>query len=168
MILPLKFILAHALTFGSPEQSSVVAAQTVTESASLALRDSVVDYAKTFLGTPYKYACASPNGFDCSGFTWYVFNNFHITVPRSSKEYMNFGTRVPIDSARAGDIILFTGTNPKERRVGHVGIVISNPGDSLKFIHSSSSDNHYGVVITNYYASAYPKRFMGITSVINR
>lgn len=167
MILPLKFILAHALTFGTPDVNAVQENVSVQDST-VVLRDSIVDYAKTFLGTPYKYACASPAGFDCSGFTWYVYHNFRIDVPRSSKDYQNFGKRVPIDSARAGDIILFTGTNPKERRVGHVGIVISNPGDSLKFIHSSSSDNHYGVVVTNYYASAYPKRFIGITNVISR
>lgn len=167
MIFPLKFILAHALTFGTPEVNEISNSATVADTT-LSLRDSIVDYAITFLGTPYKYACASPTGFDCSGFTWYVFHNFRIDVPRSSKDYQNFGKRVPIDSARAGDIILFTGTNPREKRVGHVGIVISNPGDSLKFIHASSSDNHYGVVITNYLASAYPKRFIGITNVINR
>lgn len=167
MILPLKFILAHALMFGTPDVNAVQDNVSVQDST-VVLRDSIVDYAKTFLGTPYKYACASPSGFDCSGFTWYVYHNFRIDVPRSSKDYQSFGKRVPIDSARAGDIILFTGTNPKEKRVGHVGIVISNPGDSLKFIHSSSSDNHYGVVVTNYHASAYPKRFIGITNVISR
>ncbi len=131
------------------------------------LTDSVVRFAKTFLGTEYKYACASPNGFDCSGFTWYVFNHYGITVPRSSKDYKNFGIEIPIDQARKGDIIVFRGTHANDQSAGHVGIVITNPGEPLQFIHSSSSENHKGVTITDYKNSAYPKRFIKIVRVIN-
>ncbi|HET6993093.1 MAG TPA: NlpC/P60 family protein, partial [Bacteroidia bacterium] len=56
------------------------------------LCDSVVNYAKTFLGTKYKYASCSPkSGFDCSGFTWFVFNHYGISIPRSAKEYKTLG-----------------------------------------------------------------------------
>jgi cell wall-associated NlpC family hydrolase len=158
------FILAHALTFGNPECPIQLSQEVVVTSAT---RDSVVDYAKTFLGTPYKYANASPNsGFDCSGFTWFVFNHFGVDIPRSSRDYMSLGTRVTLETCNKGDIMLFTGTDHRNRTVGHVGIVISNRGDSLQFIHASSSDKHYGVVITNYYKSNYPKRFLGVTSVL--
>lgn len=158
------FFFAHSLSFGSPEHT-MIAQQEITVTA--ATRDSIVDYAKTFLGTPYKYANASPNsGFDCSGFTWFVYNHFGVAIPRSSKDYMTLGTRVTLETCKKGDLILFTGTDPSEKRVGHVGIVISNAGDSVMFIHSSSSKNHYGVTITNYYKSAYPKRFIGVCSVL--
>lgn len=131
------------------------------------LADSVVNYAKTFLGTNYKYACASPSsGFDCSGFTWYVFNHYNINVPRSSSDYKTFGKEVPIEQARKGDVIVFRGTHPNDKSAGHVGIVISEPGEPLLFIHSSSSDNHSGVIITDYKNSAYPKRFIKIVRVI--
>jgi cell wall-associated NlpC family hydrolase len=164
MSLAATFILAHTLTFGSPEYSAAMQQEIVVTSAT---RDSVVDYAKTFLGTPYKWAQCSPStGFDCSGFTWFVFNHFGVEIPRGSKEYMNLGTRVTLETCKKGDIMLFTGTDHRDRRVGHVGIVISNAGDSVQFIHSSSSDNHFGVVITNYYKSGYPKRFLGVTSVL--
>lgn len=159
------FLLAHSLTFGACENVALQSKQEVI--ATFATRDSIVEYAKTFLGTPYKYANASPNtGFDCSGFTWFVFNHFGVEIPRSSKDYMTLGKRVTLETCQKGDIILFTGTDPTEKRVGHVGIIISNPGDSVKFIHSSSSDNHYGVTITSYYKSAYPKRFIGVCSVL--
>jgi cell wall-associated NlpC family hydrolase len=128
--------------------------------------DSIVNYAKSFLGTDYKYACASPNGFDCSGFTWFVFNHYGIEVPRSSKDYKSFGTEVPIAQARKGDIIVFRGTHANDKSAGHVGIVITNPGEPLQFIHSSSSENHKGVVITDYTNSAYPKRFIKIVRVL--
>jgi len=136
-------------------------------SVTAATRDSIVDFAKTFLGTPYKYAHASPNsGFDCSGFTWFVYNHFGVAIPRSSQDYMTLGTRVTLETCKKGDLILFTGTDPAEKRVGHVGIIISEAGDSVKFIHSSSSENHFGVTITDYYESAYPKRFIGVCSVL--
>ena len=130
------------------------------------IADSITNYAQTFLGTPYKYGCASKAGFDCSGFTWFVFSHYGIQVPRDSKSYQSFGKTVPISEARKGDIIVFRGTHPGDKRAGHVGIVISNEGEPLKFIHASSSDNHRGVVITDYYSSAYPKRFIRICRVL--
>ena len=59
-------------------------------------------------------------------------------------------------------MIVFTGTNPKDKTVGHVGIVISELGEPIKFIHASSSSAHPGVVITSYENSGYVKRFVGI------
>jgi len=132
------------------------------------LTDSVVAYAESFLGTPYKYACANPQaGFDCSGFVYFVFAHYGFVVPRSAKDYAHFGTDVSITECRKGDIILFRGTHPGDKEVGHVGIVISNQGEPLQFIHSSSSDNHWGVTITDYFSSNYPKRFIKIIRVIN-
>ena len=164
MSLLLSFVFAHALNFTSPSISSEIGVGDTLKSISV--RDSIVDYAKTFLGSPYKYAQASPSGFDCSGFTWYVFNHFRVQIPRSSQDYATLGMRVTLETCRKGDIILFTGTNPKEKRVGHVGIIITNPGEPLKFIHSSSSDNHSGVVVTDYYNSRYSIRFIGVCSVL--
>lgn len=173
MSLVATFLLAHTLCFGTPDImeygiSCVPDRTQYNDSTSVtAKRDSIVEYAKTFLGTPYKYAQSSPNsGFDCSGFTYYVYNHFNVAIPRSSKDYASLGTRVTLETCRKGDIILFTGTDPSEKRVGHVGIIISEPGDTLQFIHSSSSDNHFGVVITNYYQSRYPQRFIGVCSVL--
>lgn len=164
MSLIVNFLLAHSLLLGSPELA-IVYEQKMQSTATK--RDSIVDYAKSFLGKPYKWAQCSPEtGFDCSGFTWFVFNHFGVEIPRGSKEYMTLGTRVTLETCRKGDIMLFTGTDSRDRRVGHVGIVITNAGDSVQFIHSSSSDNHFGVVITNYYKSGYPKRFLGVTSVL--
>ncbi len=155
------FILMHALSF---DPISIGGNDSIQQSKSV--RDSIVDYAQTFIGSPYKYAQASPSGFDCSGFTWFVFNHFKIQIPRSSKDYATLGKRVTLETCQKGDIILFTGTNPKEKRVGHVGIIISNPGDPVKFIHSSSSENHFGVVITDYTSSHYPDRFIGVCTVL--
>ena len=120
----------------------------------------VVDFAKTLIGIPYRYASTDPKvGFDCSGFITYVFSHFNIIVPRSSIDFTNVGRSIPADSAKAGDLILFTGTDSTEKFVGHMGLVISNQNGQLDFIHSTSGKK-YGVTITplnDYYKSRYMK-----------
>ena len=128
--------------------------------------DSLVNYAKSYLGKPYKWGSSNGEAFDCSGFVSFIFRHFNVSTPHGARDYYHLGVPVPIDSCRKGDIILFTGTNFSRKSVGHVGIVISNQGEPLKFIHSSSSKNHWGVTITDYNNSAYSKRFMGIRRIL--
>lgn len=78
-------------------------------------------------------------------------------------QYEKLGRVVSIDSAKKGDIIVFTGTDHTQKRAGHVGIIVSELGDQLQFIHSSSSEKQSGVKITNYYQSpGYVKRFIKV------
>lgn len=130
--------------------------------------DSLISFAKTQLGTNYCYATADPDkGFDCSGFVYFVFNHFNIKVPRSSKEFKNFGTKIPLDSAKKGDVIVFTGTNAKYRSPGHVGIIIENKEGVPTFIHSSSGKKK-GVIISDFNESPYyKKRFIKVVRVLN-
>lgn len=120
----------------------------------------VVDYAKTLIGVPYKYASTDPKvGFDCSGFITYVFNHFNIVVPRSSIDFTNVGKTITTGNAKPGDLILFTGTDSTEKFVGHMGLVVTNQNNQLEFIHSTSGKKH-GVTITplsDYYKSRYMK-----------
>lgn len=124
------------------------------------LPEELVEFAKSLVGTPYKYASSDPAlGFDCSGFITYVFNHFNIKVPRSSIDFTNVGIKIQTVESRLGDIILFTGTDSTNKSVGHMGIIISNKKDSIQFIHSSSGKAN-GVVISplaNYYRSRFLK-----------
>lgn len=125
--------------------------------------DSIVDLAKAQLGVPYKWATSAPGkSFDCSGFTAHVYGTMDITDCRSSKGYASVGKKVDFSQARKGDCIIFAGTAPGSKTVGHVGIVVENNENGLKFIHCSSSKNHFGVVITDYESSGYPKRFLQV------
>lgn len=128
------------------------------------ISDSIIVFAKKHLGTRYCYAnCTPKSGFDCSGFVYYVFGHFNIKVPRASMDYEKQGRIILPDSAKPGDIIVFTGTNIKNRKPGHVGIVLSNPGEDIKFIHASSGKRANGVIITSYNTSPYyKKRFIKI------
>jgi cell wall-associated NlpC family hydrolase len=131
--------------------------------AKSANRNDVVDYAKTLIGTTYKYGSTNPrDGFDCSGFITYVFNHFNVQVPRSSIDFTNVGKTVQLAIARPGDLILFTGTDSTIRNVGHMGIVVENT-DTLKFIHSTSG-KQYGVTITAL-NSYYMGRFVKIVDI---
>jgi cell wall-associated NlpC family hydrolase len=127
--------------------------------------DDLVAFAKTLIGTPYRYGSIEPQqGFDCSGFITYVFNRFKIAVPRSSIDFTNVGTEVDVRESRPGDLILFTGTDSTIRHVGHMGIIVEN-SDSTKFIHSTSG-KAYGVTITPL-NSYYNGRFVKVIRIFN-
>jgi cell wall-associated NlpC family hydrolase len=125
--------------------------------------DSLVTVAKSQLGVKYVWATSNPDvSFDCSGFTSYVYGSFDITQCRSSKGYGVLGEKINLESARKGDCILFAGTTPGSKTIGHIGIVIENDEQGLIFIHCSSSAKHFGVVKTHYQSSGYPKRFLEV------
>ena len=130
--------------------------------------DSVIGFAKTLMGTRYRAASSNPlYGFDCSGFVSYVFKNFDVKVPRSSEEFYNAGERISMDDAKPGDVILFTGTKTHHpHSIGHVGIVFSNDGDGLKFIHSTSG-KEYCVTISSM-DDTYKRRFVQVVRLLKQ
>jgi len=99
----------------------------------------IVSFAQSLKGIPYKYGSTDPSqGFDCSGFITYVFNHFKINVPRSSGEFTTVPKEIKLSEAKAGDIILLTGTDSTKRTVGHMGIFVNKAGEEHVFIHSTS------------------------------
>jgi cell wall-associated NlpC family hydrolase len=104
-------------------------------------RKEFVNYAKTFIGTPYKYGSSTPkNGLDCSGFIMVVFGHFNVKTPRVSKDFTNEGVDIELKNAMVGDIILFTGSDNNTGIVGHIGI-ITIAGNVPTFISSTSGKN---------------------------
>ncbi|MGB1104452.1 MAG: C40 family peptidase [Crocinitomicaceae bacterium] len=130
-------------------------------------RDSLVHFAKQYIGTPYLWGGQSEKGFDCSGFVYFVYSHFGVKVARTSRGFKDKGHEVDITRSCPGDIILFTGTNAAQRTIGHVGIILKNVNGTIDFIHSSSSKKHYGVTITRYNESGYVKRFLKVINILN-
>jgi len=129
-------------------------------------RDSLVAFAKSLLGTPYLYGSTDPlKGFDCSGFISHVFNHFNITVPRSSYDFANLGKKKTLATCKTGDLLLFTGTDPNERTIGHIGIVCETANGNPAFIHSTSG-KAYGVTITSMDNQFYQDRLMAVIDIL--
>lgn len=126
------------------------------------LRSQIVSYAETFLGTPYVHGGASPAGFDCSGFTSYVFEHFGIKISRSSAAQASVGEYVATRSLLPGDIVLFT-AGPGDTRINHVGIYIG----AGNFIQSSSSPNGHYVRISPLFEGGYLRRYVSARRVVD-
>lgn len=67
--------------------------------------DEMIAYAKRFLGVPYVWGGTTPNGFDCSGFTQYVFRSIGISLPRVSRDQQDVGTRISPYNVQKGDLV---------------------------------------------------------------
>jgi cell wall-associated NlpC family hydrolase len=103
---------------GTKSRPVVSAARKTTASAYNAnLGSSIVSKARQYLGTPYRSGGSTPAGFDCSGFTQYVFKQFGIGLPRTSGGQGSVGGYVSKGDLRPGDLVVFS---------GHVGIYVGN------------------------------------------
>ena len=125
--------------------------------------DQVINYAYRFRGTPYRYGASSPKGFDCSGFTSYVFKRFGIDLDRSSRGQITDGVRVKKNELQPGDLVFFQGRSGRGG-VGHVGIVTKvNDDNTFHFIHSACSS---GVTESKNTESYYSRRYVGACRVL--
>lgn len=130
-------------------------------------RDSIISYAKKYLGTPYLYAGNNPKkGFDCSGFVSYVFKHFNIDLPRSSGGYKNIGIKLNPEDFKVGDILVFYGYKDKTI-IGHLGIICEANGMQSKFIHASSGKAQR-VIITSLDTEHYTNRFYKCIDVLSK
>lgn len=126
------------------------------------LRQQIVDFADDFVGTKYRYAGTDPRGFDCSGFTTYVFDKHDIALNRRSRDQEAHGVKIPWQEAQAGDLLFFR--RSKSSNVFHVSLVISNSAEGIKVVHATSSR---GVVIDNISTSSYwSKKFITARKIL--
>jgi len=114
-------------------------------------RTDLLEFAESLIGTPYVYAGETPNGFDCSGFVYYVFKQkYDIELPRKASDQQEKSESIKEKELIPGDLIFFD----SGKGVSHVGIVYSVEDDILKMIHASSSK---GIIITDVTNSNYWK-----------
>lgn len=125
----------------------------------------IVSLAKQYMGVRYSYGGASPSGFDCSGFTMYIYRQFSVSLPHTATGQWQSGAGARIYSISAlqpGDLVFF---NDPSRNAGkacsHAGIYI---GDG-QFIHASSSRSG-GVIVSELYSGYYNTYFVGGLNVL--
>ena len=124
----------------------------------------ILAQAQSLLGTRYRSGGNTPAGFDCSGFTSYVYGLNNINIGRSSRDQYAKNTPIKRRDMQPGDLVFFSGSKIGSG-VGHVGIVteVSDGGDTFLFIHSSSRG---GVVISRSTDEYYARRYIGVRRVM--
>lgn len=142
---------------GSSGSSSITPpSNSVSYNGSSEKRAAVLEYAAQFLGTPYVYGGSTPSGFDCSGFTSYVFKNTVGSIPRVAQAQFDATTRVSMDELLPGDLVFF---GSSASSISHVGIYVGNN----QFIHSPHTGD---VVKYDSLTGSYASRFQGGGRVI--
>ena len=120
----------------------------------------VVSFAKQYLGTRYAYGGSSPSGFDCSGFTMYVYKNFGYSLPHTAtgQWQSGYGTRIyNISELQPGDLVFFCAPSRSNGKAcSHAGIYVGGG----QHIHSSSSRSG-GVIISDLTSGYYNTYFVG-------
>ncbi|ALS24737.1 C40 family peptidase [Paenibacillus naphthalenovorans] len=109
------------------------------------------------LGSPYKWAGNTTNGFDCSGYTSWVFDKFGIELPHSSKGQAQAGQWVAADQLRPGDLVFY---NTDGKGISHVGVYVGGG----KFYHSATNK---GVTITEMSESYYANRYVTARRILS-
>jgi len=118
--------------------------------------EALIATALGFRGTPYRNGGSDPAGFDCSGFTQWVFAQYGVALPRQVEEQFKIGQNVAIDDLQPGDLGFF---HTESRGASHVGIFVADE----QFIHAPSSK---GVVRVEYISTNYwGRRFVGARRV---
>ena len=129
------------------------------------LLDNLLATAYKYLGVRYRSGHSGPDGFDCSGFTSFVFSQHDIKLTHSSRAQYNEGARVTdVASLQRGDLVFFGGSR-SAKSIGHVGIVteVDPTKRSFKFIHASTSA---GIKVDSSLDPYYTRRYVGACRVI--
>lgn len=138
--------------------SAVVNATPVSRSGDTASAVRLLEDAAQYLGTPYKYGGSGPGGFDCSGFTSYLFARAGYSLPRTASGQYSIGTAVSQSELQPGDLVFFAGGG---NGIDHVGIYAGNG----QMIHSSSPRSG-GVIYTPLSSSYYANSYVGAKRVL--
>jgi cell wall-associated NlpC family hydrolase len=130
------------------------------------LREDMVEFSKRFLGLPY-LSRKTGYPFDCSGFTSYVLSKFGYSVSRGCRTQATEGDKIDFKKVKKGDLLFFGHKRGRGNAyISHVGMVVSEEGEPVRFIHASRR----GIVIdtegTGAWKSYYGRKFLFATRVV--
>jgi probable lipoprotein NlpC len=118
--------------------------------------DQVINTARSYRGTPYRYGGTTRSGMDCSALIYQSFASIGIQMPRTSEAQSKLGKNVPEKNLQKGDLLFFA-TSKSRKKVTHSGLVTEVSGRGVYFIHSSTS---LGVTEDNLNNSYWRKSFL--------
>ena len=126
-------------------------------SSTPSVRHSLVVTATALTGTPYRLGGDTLRGFDCSGFTRYVFSQHGVTLPRLTREQYRVGRSIAAEDVRPGDLVFFSTVTPG---ASHVGVAVGQD----QFVHAPSAR---GVVRVERLSERYwARRYLGARRVV--
>jgi cell wall-associated NlpC family hydrolase len=132
-------------------------------------RARIIQFARKYLGAPYRSSGDTPKGFDCSGFVWFVYHNaVKIEVPRSSRGiWTSTAKAVKLENAQPGDIIVFSANKGGKGSINHTAILLDKPTDanpSGAMIHAVSDGPKKGILISPLDDKFFAPRIVGVKS----
>lgn len=98
----------------------------------------VIETAKSYRGTPYRYGGTTRSGIDCSALVFHSFYSVGVNLPRRSEDQSKLGQKVNLNQVQPGDVLFFA-TGKRKNQVSHSGIVTEISKDDVRFIHASTS-----------------------------
>ncbi len=122
----------------------------------------IVNHARSFEGTRYKFGGTSKKGMDCSGLVYISFKEEQIALPRVSREMATKGVRIKLSETEKGDLLFFQ-TNKNRRVINHVGLVVENKRSGIRFIHATSSK---GVIVSSLDEKYWKNAFVEVRRII--
>ncbi len=149
----------ETLSDGKAQISAKSAVMTKASRGEDSVADKLIGFAKRFIGVRYRWGGTTPKGFDCSGFTKYVFDNIGVDLNRTSTSQAAQGERVSKSGLQPGDLVFFD-TNGGHNRINHVGIYIGGG----RFIQASSTGT--GVTISDIDSGFYANTYMTARRVL--
>ncbi len=148
----------YRITYGNGNEGWVYQDYITMETKAIQNRIEQIDqgrklagFAKMYLGFPYAYGGKGPSGFDCSGYTMFIYGKFGYKLPHSASSQMNLGQEIRRSELALGDLIFFK--TMRSVSINHVGIYL---GDG-SFIHAASGSGRIKIdsVFSRYYNSRY-------------
>lgn len=122
----------------------------------------VIQTAKSYYGTPYKYGGTTRSGMDCSALVFHAYYAAGINLPRMSADQSKVGKRIKLHEVRPGDLLFFA-TGRRKNQVSHSGIVTEVSKENVRFIHASTSLG----VSEDYMSNSYWKKaFLFATRIL--
>ncbi|MFK7900586.1 MAG: C40 family peptidase [Cyclobacteriaceae bacterium] len=116
----------------------------------------IINEAKKYTGTKYKYGGLSKSGIDCSGLVCQSYAATNMKLPRTSTLQSNIGKRVYIGELQPADLIFFS-TKKGDKKMSHVGIISYVSKKEIRFYHASSSRGVMESVLSTYWRDRYVK-----------
>lgn len=143
----------------NPSSSESKYLKSYSTKEALDLKGELMTVAKKYIGVKYVWGGTTPKGFDCSGYTSYVFDKIGIDIQRTVLKQLSDGVIVSKEDLQPGDLIIFSNTTGSGNFASHVGIYMGND----KVIHCGSSK---GVTIVNLSDSYYTKHYQCARRII--